>query len=100
MPSAELEKFLINFVVEQTGYPSEMVELDAPCAYILRFLDGGHDRAALLALLESQVAAGVLKLEEEDGTPADPATHGEMLDALLDRILLRIARAGLLMGAE
>ncbi|MCC7423936.1 MAG: hypothetical protein IT428_27035 [Planctomycetaceae bacterium] len=29
MPSAELEKFLINFVVEQTGYPSEMVELDA-----------------------------------------------------------------------
>ena len=26
---AELEKFLINFVVEQTGYPPEMVELDA-----------------------------------------------------------------------
>ncbi len=25
---AELEKFLINFVVEQTGYPSEVVELD------------------------------------------------------------------------
>ncbi len=27
--AAELEKFLINFVVEQTGYPPEMVELDA-----------------------------------------------------------------------
>ncbi len=27
--SAELEKFLINFVVEQTGYPPEVVELDA-----------------------------------------------------------------------
>src|SRR5690606_4127758 len=26
---AELEQFLINFVVEQTGYPAEMVELDA-----------------------------------------------------------------------
>jgi acyl transferase domain-containing protein len=26
---AELEKFLINFVVEQTGYPPEVVELDA-----------------------------------------------------------------------
>ena len=26
---AELEKFLINFVVEQTGYPTELVELDA-----------------------------------------------------------------------
>ena len=25
----ELEKFLINFVVEQTGYPPEIVELDA-----------------------------------------------------------------------
>jgi len=25
----ELEQFLVNFVVEQTGYPSEMVELDA-----------------------------------------------------------------------
>jgi acyl carrier protein len=25
----ELEKFLVNFVVEQTGYPPEMVELDA-----------------------------------------------------------------------
>ncbi|HEY1601537.1 MAG TPA: beta-ketoacyl synthase N-terminal-like domain-containing protein, partial [Pirellulales bacterium] len=29
VPSAELEKFLINFVVEQTGYPPEVVELDA-----------------------------------------------------------------------
>ncbi len=27
--AAELEKFLINFVVEQTGYPPEVVELDA-----------------------------------------------------------------------
>jgi acyl carrier protein len=26
---AELEKFLVSFVVEQTGYPEEMVELDA-----------------------------------------------------------------------
>ena len=26
--SAELESFLINFVVEQTGYPAEIVELD------------------------------------------------------------------------
>ncbi len=26
---AELESFLINFVVEQTGYPTEVVELDA-----------------------------------------------------------------------
>jgi acyl carrier protein len=26
---AELEAFLVNFVVEQTGYPPEMVELDA-----------------------------------------------------------------------
>ena len=25
----ELEKFLVNFVVEQTGYPPEVVELDA-----------------------------------------------------------------------
>ena len=29
MNLAELEKFLINFVVEQTGYPPEVVELDA-----------------------------------------------------------------------
>ena len=27
--TADLEKFLINFVVEQTGYPPEVVELDA-----------------------------------------------------------------------
>jgi acyl transferase domain-containing protein len=27
--AAELEKFLVNFVVEQTGYPPEVVELDA-----------------------------------------------------------------------
>ena len=27
--AAELEAFLINFVVEQTGYPAEVVELDA-----------------------------------------------------------------------
>ncbi len=27
--AAELESFLINFVVEQTGYPPEVVELDA-----------------------------------------------------------------------
>ena len=29
LDAAELEKFLINFVVEQTGYPPEVVELDA-----------------------------------------------------------------------
>jgi acyl carrier protein len=29
MSGAELERFLIEFVVEQTGYPPEMVELDA-----------------------------------------------------------------------
>ncbi len=29
MDVSELEKFLINFVVEQTGYPPEVVELDA-----------------------------------------------------------------------
>ena len=27
--SAELQTFLVNFVVEQTGYPPEIVELDA-----------------------------------------------------------------------
>ena len=27
--TAELEEFLINFVIEQTGYPAEIVELDA-----------------------------------------------------------------------
>jgi len=27
--AAELESFLVNFVVEQTGYPPEIVELDA-----------------------------------------------------------------------
>ena len=29
LAGAELESFLINFVVEQTGYPTEVVELDA-----------------------------------------------------------------------
>ncbi len=29
MNDAELEEFLVNFVVEQTGYPPEMVEMDA-----------------------------------------------------------------------
>ncbi len=29
LPPSELEKFLVNFVVEQTGYPPEVVELDA-----------------------------------------------------------------------
>ena len=29
MSATELETFLVNFVVEQTGYPAEMVELDA-----------------------------------------------------------------------
>ncbi len=29
MNPAELEQFMINFVVEQTGYPPEVVELDA-----------------------------------------------------------------------
>ncbi|MCH8830668.1 MAG: hypothetical protein IID45_13915, partial [Planctomycetes bacterium] len=29
LSGAELETFLVNFVVEQTGYPAEMVELDA-----------------------------------------------------------------------
>ena len=29
LPAADLGTFLVNFVVEQTGYPAEVVELDA-----------------------------------------------------------------------
>ena len=93
--ASALARSLAHDSGEVVNLRHEMVELDAPCTYLLRFLDGQHDRAALLALLQEQVVAGVLKLEEDDGSPADPSRYGEMLNSLLDTLLLKIARAGL-----
>jgi len=74
----ELEKFLVDFVVEQTGYPEEMVELDADLE-----ADLGIDsikKAQMVAELADQMDVQVEI--NEDLTLDDFPTLGHVVDFL------------------
>lgn len=73
----------------------DMIQLEPLCAFLLPYLDGSRDRAALLALLEQQVAAGVLVFEAEEA-PLSDAQRAERLAKLLDDSLDTLGRAALL----
>ncbi len=82
-----------------TNLRHERVDLKGTNRYhLLRYLDGSRNRAALLDVLESLTAEGVIK-EQQDGEPArDTKLAKSNLIEILDSSLRRLAHAALLVG--
>jgi SAM-dependent methyltransferase len=70
------------------------VEVDSLSGFVLSHLDGQHDRRSLLDALQAVLATGELQPLEED-LPTREFDH-RTLDALLDRLLARLASRALL----
>ncbi|HEX5718802.1 MAG TPA: methyltransferase regulatory domain-containing protein [Thermoanaerobaculia bacterium] len=81
-----------------TSQRRRVLKLDDPMArFILLHLDGGRDRAALVRLLEWEVAEGRLDLVV-DGKPVEPGRVPVVLEALLEQHLRKMAEHALLVG--
>lgn len=65
---------------------------------LLARLDGGHDRAALLAVLAREADEGRLRLSVEGRPVTDPAVRATALSRLLEEKLQRLAEQALLEG--
>jgi methyltransferase-like protein len=80
-----------------TNLRHERVTLDAFNRHLLRYLDGNHDRAALLErFLAGPVAEGALKVQQ-NGAPVEDAGEIEAtLAEALESNLYGLARAALL----
>jgi methyltransferase-like protein len=76
----------------------ERVNLDALGHHILPYLDGQHDRAALLDLLLRQIDDGMLSVRLEGESLQDQEKLREMLAGELDMMLGWFAKAALLVG--
>ncbi len=81
-----------------TNLRHERVTLDAFNRYLLRHLDGQHDREALLqAFLDGPVADGVLKIQQEGQPVESPPEVRQLLTEALERNLHGLARTALLL---
>lgn len=81
-----------------TNQRRRIVKLDDPMAlFLLLHLDGTRDREALIGLLEKEVAEGRLALAV-DGAPVEPGRRRQVLEALLDHHLRKMAEHALLAG--
>ncbi len=76
----------------------QLVHLDEVSYRLLSCLDGSLDRPDLLAMVEEWVAAGALKLKEDDQVVEDEERIERMLKELLDSKLGQLARAALLVA--
>ena len=80
-----------------TNLYHERVKLDPLGAFLLPYLDGQHDHAALLELLiEGPVASGALRLEHEGQPVRDPEQQRAMLSDEMERLLKWFAFAAVL----
>ncbi len=85
--------------VKVTNLRHERVEVDPLNQYLLPFLDGTRDCAALVdLLLAGPVAGGKLVVEQNDQPVTDPAEAREILEAELRANLEWLAHAALLMA--
>lgn len=79
-----------------TNLRHERLNLDKISALILPYLDGEHDRAGLLALMQ---ASDAVEITRQDGRPIeDPAEWNFALAELLQAKLQQFANAALLVG--
>jgi hypothetical protein len=83
-----------------TNVRHERVELDQLNLYLLPFLDGSHDRAALVGRLEEgPVASGLLVIQDDEGAPIKHRDKiRDLLGESVDVRLQWLARAGILIG--
>ncbi len=63
---------------------------------LLPYLDGQHDRTALLTVMEGFVRDGYIKLQENGNPIQDPARIQTILEQLLDHSLMWLAKSALL----
>jgi methyltransferase-like protein len=80
-----------------TNRRHEAVPLDELSQNLLRYLDGQHDRAALLAVLRDAAASGQMSILQS-GIPAAPQAASLMLEQVLDQSLTKLARSALLIA--
>ncbi|HKO57301.1 MAG TPA: class I SAM-dependent methyltransferase [Thermoanaerobaculia bacterium] len=82
-----------------TNQRRRVLKLDDPFArFILLHLDGTHDRAALVRLLDHEVAVGRLDVRVNDQPVRDPSRIPSVLQAILDHHLKKMAEYALLVG--
>lgn len=80
-----------------TNLRHERVEVDALSRFVLRLLDGKHDRASLAAALTKPLLEGQLVMNR-NGEPVAAAAAAECLDTELEETLTHLARAALLVA--
>ncbi len=76
----------------------ETVSPDPVAGALLPHLDGNHDRAALLNVLQEKIEAGSLELRGD--VPRSPGQQREIFGAILDRALDNLAASALLCVEE
>jgi methyltransferase-like protein len=81
-----------------TNLRHERVNLDEASYRLLTLLDGSRDRAALLAVLQGELARGALTVRQGDEVVQDVEQAGQILAQELDARLERLANAALLVG--
>jgi methyltransferase-like protein/SAM-dependent methyltransferase len=81
-----------------TNMRHERINLNGISCHLLRYLDGSHDRAALLDVLEGLAVEGVIEVRQDDEPVKDAEQARITLDGMLDSQLHRLARAALLVG--
>jgi methyltransferase-like protein/protein-L-isoaspartate O-methyltransferase len=80
-----------------TNLRHERVEVDALSRFVLRLLDGGHDRASLIQALTRPLLEGQLVFHR-NGEPVAAADAAACLDTELEETLVHQSRAALLVA--
>ncbi len=80
-----------------TNVRHERVRLNEISYYLMPYLDGSRDRAALLEIMEKWEAQGHTE-EKQEGQPAEDAGELSTPAGLLDSVLQQLANAALLVG--
>ena len=97
--ATRVARFQAPSVDRITNLYHERVKLDPLGAFVVPFLDGEHDHAALLELLlAGPVLDGTLKLEQAGEPIRDPAQLHAILSDELGRLLRWLAYAAVLTG--
>jgi len=95
--ASPLARLQANSGLRVTNLRHEVVNLDEFNRQLVKLLDGGHDRAALLEALNGLVAEGVLVAEQHGQPVKDPTALRELLTQALDYALPYLARSALLL---
>lgn len=97
--ASPVARWQVQFGQRVTNLRHEQVNLDDTSCQLLPYLDGAHDRPALLTVLEEWAAEDHLEIEKKDGQRiTDVAEVRQVLTGLLDIKLRELGRTALLVG--